>query len=118
MAAITIEHALQLAASHYRAGRLAEAEGLCRQILAQQPHHHPTLHRLGMMALATGRFEEAVQLISEAIRHYSTEASYFSNLGIAYHRLGRSDEAISCLTRAGELSPDSPEIQINLGDAC
>ena len=30
--AITLEQAFQLALAHHRAGRLAEAEGICRQI--------------------------------------------------------------------------------------
>ena len=37
MTPITIEQAIQLALEHHRAGRLAEAEALYRQVLSEVP---------------------------------------------------------------------------------
>jgi hypothetical protein len=37
----------ELGRSHHKAGRLAEAENCCRQVLAVRPNHADALHLLG-----------------------------------------------------------------------
>ena len=39
MAVTSVQQAFDLAVQHHRGGRLAEAEDICRQVLAQQPNH-------------------------------------------------------------------------------
>ena len=50
MTPITIEQAMQIALGHHQAGRLAEAEAIYRQVLAQFPDHADALHLLGVLA--------------------------------------------------------------------
>ncbi|RMD71231.1 MAG: tetratricopeptide repeat protein, partial [Gammaproteobacteria bacterium] len=40
---------IQIALQHHRAGRLAQAEAIYRQILQQNPRHPQALHPLGTL---------------------------------------------------------------------
>ena len=51
----TIQRAMQVAIEHHQAGRLAEAEGIYRQVLARFPDHTDALHLLGVLAGQTGQ---------------------------------------------------------------
>ena len=64
---MTLDRALQLALQHHRAGRLAEAEPIYRQVLARQPDHPDALHLLGLIAHQVGRHADAKALIERAI---------------------------------------------------
>jgi len=46
MPEMTIQQAFNLAIQHQQAGRLQEAESICRQILAVEPRHAGSLHNL------------------------------------------------------------------------
>ena len=45
-----IAQLMQLATEHEQAGRLAEAERILRQVIAEAGDHHPALHLLGIVA--------------------------------------------------------------------
>jgi len=117
MAQITIEQAMQIAAGHYQAGRLAEAGEIYRQILAHYPDHADALHLLGVLAGQSGHLDAAINLIGRAIIINPTVAEYHSNLGETYRRSGDLERAIHCFRRAIELKPDQAESQNNLGIA-
>ena len=72
---MTLEQQLQSGLSHHQAGRLAEAERIYRQILAQQPDHAEALNLLGVLAGQTGRLDAAVDLIHRAIAICSTRCT-------------------------------------------
>ena len=114
---MTIPQAFQIAVDHHRAGRLAEAERVYRQILAAQPDHADALHHLGVIAQQTGRHDVAVEWIRQAIALNPNNPAAHSNLGEAYRRMGLSDEALAAFHHALELKPDSPETHCNLGAA-
>ena len=57
---------LQRGLAHHRAGRLAEAECVYREVLAERGDEPHALHCLGLLALGTGRAAEALQLLSQA----------------------------------------------------
>jgi protein O-GlcNAc transferase len=84
---------MQVAVEHHQAGRLAEAERIYRQVLAQQPDHAGALHLLGVLATQLGRFDEAVELMQRAIRLVPDSAEVQYNLGSALQNMGRLDEA-------------------------
>jgi protein O-GlcNAc transferase len=54
---ISIQQILEQATILHRTGRLKEAAGLCRQILAIKPDHANSLHLLGEIAHQTGEIE-------------------------------------------------------------
>ncbi len=114
---MTIDQALQIALEHHQAGRLADAEGIYRQILTQSPDHAEALHLLGVLAAQVGRTEAAIELIGRAIAINPTIAEYHGNLGESYRRSGRNDEAIVSLRRAIELKSSLADVHNNLGNA-
>jgi tetratricopeptide (TPR) repeat protein len=88
-------------------GRLEQAEQLCREILAAEPHHAGALHLLGAVAGDTGRNELAVALIQEVVAVAPSHSDAHTNLGVALHALGRSEEALAHIHRALALTPQS-----------
>jgi protein O-GlcNAc transferase len=113
---VTIPQAFDLAVQHHRAGRLAEADALYRQILAVQPNHADALHLLGAIAHQVGRDEFAVECIRRAIGVNPAGLHYYIDLGNALATQGQLDEAGASYRRALQFRPDYPEAHINLGN--
>jgi tetratricopeptide (TPR) repeat protein len=102
---------------YHQAGRLNEAERLCRQILALDSHHADSLHLLGLIAYQVGCHDLSVDLISKAIAINPRVASYHSNLGLALQVQGKLDQAVACYRRTLVLKSDYAETHNNLGNA-
>jgi protein O-GlcNAc transferase len=62
-----VQNLFDQAMQHHRAGRVAEAEQLYRQILAIDPRHADSLHLLGVIAHQAGRLDIALDLIGQSI---------------------------------------------------
>jgi tetratricopeptide (TPR) repeat protein len=101
----------------HRQHRMAEAEGLYRQVLAIDPNHVDALHMLGVLAYQAGKPEAAVDLIGRAIALHGENPSFHNNIGEALRYLGRLDDAIGHFTKATELDPAAAEGHMNLGNA-
>ncbi len=110
------EGALENGLEHHRAGRLAEAEAIYRQILAADSRHADSLHLLGMIEHQRGRDDIAVELIGQAIAVSPHQAAYHSNLGTILQAQSKLDEAAACFERALALKPDWAEVHSNLGN--
>src|SRR5215467_1614329 len=94
----------QALALHQR-GQLGEAERLYRQVLARHPDNLDALNLLGVLALQTGRNEEAIDLIGRALARNDRVADFHNNIAEAYRRTGRLDAAAGHFTKATELQP-------------
>jgi tetratricopeptide (TPR) repeat protein len=114
---VEINQALDRALGLHRAGRLDEAEGLYRQILAREPDHAESLHLLGVIAHQAGRNEAAVELIGKAIARNDGMPDFHCNIGNALQALGRFAEAEAHYRRAIVLNPDHVETRNNFGNA-
>jgi Flp pilus assembly protein TadD len=114
---MTVFEAIELALQHQRAGRLAEAESIYRQILAVHPNDENSLHLLGMVASQRGQYQEAADLIGRAITVNPAVGEYHSNLSLVWMATRRYAEAVESCRRALALKPGSPEIYNNLGNA-
>lgn len=90
----------EIAREHHRAGRVAEAERLYRQILDAAPGQPDTLHLMGVLRLQRGDAAAAVDLIGEAIATVADEPRFHANLGHALKSLGREGEAALAFARA------------------
>ena len=97
------------AIAHHQAGRLAEAEGCYRRVLAAQPNHADALSMLGALAHQVGRTDMAIVLIRQAIDHNANNPAYFSNLGCALQDQGKADEAVAAYRQAISLDPNFAE---------
>jgi tetratricopeptide (TPR) repeat protein len=116
MAAMTVEQAIQLAAACVQGGRLADAESLCRQVLAAQPDHAGALYQLGTLILGQSRPQEALELLQRAADLQPGSAACRCDLGVVYRLLGRLDMAVASYRQALTLQPDLAAAHANLGE--
>jgi len=105
------------ALAQHRAGNLAAAEPIYRQIIEQAPGNGHAWHFLGALFLQTARPQEAVQCITKARTLLPADPEVHSHLGAAFGLLGQHAEAVESLRRAAQLSPQSGPIHYNLGTA-
>ena len=110
-----IEQTLAVATEHHRAGRTAEAERLYRDVLDASPGHPDALHLLGVIALQSGRAEEAVDRIGQAVAGDGSSPLFHANLGHALHACGRQREAALSFARALTLLTNEGEGWGNVG---
>ncbi|WP_372399211.1 tetratricopeptide repeat protein [Azospirillum sp. HJ39] len=110
-----IEQTLAVATEHHRAGRTAEAERLYRDVLDASPGHPDALHLLGVIALQSGRAEEAVDRIGQAVAGDDSSPLFHANLGHALHACGRQREAALSFARALTLLTNEGEGWGNVG---
>src|SRR5437879_6156572 len=82
------------------AGQVAQAERLCRGILALDPRHADSLHMLGMIARQAGGLEDARDLMQKSLASNNRSADCHFNLAQVCRQLGRADEAIAHFTAA------------------
>ena len=103
------------ALQEHSAGHLAEAERLCRQAIAANPHHVDSINLLGLMAAQGGRPELALEWFAAAVAIRPAVAAYHSNLGNALQCLGRCNEAVIWFRSGLALAPDHAGLHSNLG---
>jgi len=114
---MTVPQAFDLALQRHRAGRLADAETLYRQILAVQPNHAGALHLLGRIAHQAGRHDLAIEWIRQSIALNPNNSAAHRDLGETCRAAGRPAEATAAYRGALELEPDQAEAHNNLGAA-
>ncbi len=100
----------------HRAGQLSQADELYRRVLDAQPDHVECLHHLGVIALQTGRHDDAKSLIAEAIARDDRIPECHYHIGLACALLGDMDAAAVHNRRAIELVPDYADAHLNLGN--
>jgi tetratricopeptide (TPR) repeat protein len=113
----TTEKDFAAALELYRAGRVTEAEALCRKLLALAPRHVPALHLLATIALQAARCAEAVDCLLRAIALRPSDPELRHLLGTAYLQLERAPQAIASFEAALRLKNPYPEAQCALGVA-
>ncbi len=116
MTSTSADQLLAAAKQHFRAGRFAETESLCQQLILKNSGDSEALHLLGLVAHSLGRQEEAAQLIRRAIASNPSAANYCNNLGAVLTTLGRAAEAIEAYQRTVALQPNMAEAFNNLGN--
>ena len=110
-----VQTALQLAIEHYGAGRHAEAEAVCRQILELAPAQPDALNLLGLTFCARGNPLLGLSYIDQAIDAAPHQSAFYGNRGEVLRRWGMLDAAVASLQRALEIDPDSAQAHNNLG---
>jgi tetratricopeptide (TPR) repeat protein len=105
-----------LASRHHQAGDLVQAMRFYREVLALDPHHADSVHRLGVLAHQRGQNDIAVGLIADAIALDDQVPAFHNNLGSVYRAQGRLADAVASYGRAVALRPDYAEAHSNLGN--
>jgi tetratricopeptide (TPR) repeat protein len=98
--------ALEQAVQLFRAGRLADAEGTLRAVLAAEPALPEALELLGAALGAQGRHAEALEALDRAREARPASATIRHNRAQALFSLGRHREARPELEKALEMKPD------------
>src|SRR5437870_4241165 len=97
----TVDRAIAL----HQAGRVAEAERVYRQVVAQDPGNPDALHLLGLIAHHAGQAAPAIELLARAIASAPLVPLYHMNLARVYRGAGRLGDALTSATRATQLGP-------------
>src|ERR1700722_10595626 len=105
MPSVSPDQLIQAAIQYHQAGQMPQAERLYRQVLAIQPNHPEALHLLGTLAVQLGQYQAGAELIQRAVS-IRPETHYYGNLGEAYRRLGKINQAIDCFRKALALDPN------------
>jgi len=92
------------------AGKLHEAEQLCRQLLSHKSRNDNVLSMLGVIAFRTGRLTEAVEYFSKAAAIDPRNEQHALDLATTLQQSGRADEATAAYRKALSEFPTSANI--------
>lgn len=110
-----IAASLQEAERFRRAGRAAEAERACRELLRTYPKASAALNYLALLVRDRGALDEAADLLHRALEASPRDAPLHNNLGNLKRRMGDLAGAESSLRSAIAFQPAYPEAHYNLG---
>ena len=99
---------------HHLAGRLADAEPIYRQVIAEHPDQPDAYHRLGLLACQAGNAKQAVTLIDRAIQIDPNEWRYHCGRGEVLLAVNQYPDAIAAFEQALRLNGDAPEALFRL----
>lgn len=107
---------MELGLAHHGAGRLDEAQAIYQKIIHADDRHADALHHLGLILMSKGDLAGAIEQMARSAEIAPGEAFYWVNLGAAYRKMGRLDEARGCYERAQSIEPDNAAALTNLGN--
>jgi tetratricopeptide (TPR) repeat protein len=110
-----IDRLLQDALDAYRAGKLGEAEALCKGILKQQPDHVASLQVLAATVGQAGLPGRGIELIQKVIALQPQLADGHTQLAKLLALEGRMTEAVEALKTAIKIEPESAAAYNDLG---
>ena len=112
-----VETLLRQAVALQQNAAYAEAEELYREILVLRPRHFDAIQLLGALALQSGRLEEGIALLKQALAINGMQAPIHSNLAYACNALHRYKEGLASANRALALRADFVDALNNRGNA-
>src|SRR6202035_2493340 len=94
------------------------AEDLYREVCGKGPADAAEAYRcLGILCTQTGRFDEAIEHVTSALRLSPSDGALLNDLGTVFLRAGRPDDAIAAYRRAVAQRPDFAQAHFHLGTA-
>lgn len=111
-----IQNMLAKALTLHQANRLKEAERLYQVILKENPAHPEALNLNGILAIQSGRPEQAVRHLNRAITATPDNPQFHYNLATAHKNLGKVQLALGGFRRAVALRPNYVEAHNNLAN--
>ncbi|MEA1673853.1 tetratricopeptide repeat protein [Nitrospirillum sp. BR 11163] len=100
---------------HDRAGRLDEAERLCRVILRRLPNETAVLHLLGVILCRTRRLVEGAEMLAGVVAAQPGNIPALRALGDAFHALGHLADSVIAYQRILFLRPGDADAHLRLG---
>jgi tetratricopeptide (TPR) repeat protein len=104
------------AVNYLETDKLVDAKKLFLKILAVEPKNVEALHLLGVVAIQSQNYFEAIDFLQQAITLQGHRTEFYNNLGIAYKLAQHYPEAIEAFYQALDLCPESSEIHLNLAN--
>ncbi len=99
----------------HRAGNLAQAEKLYRQILRADASSFPALHMLGFLKGQQGQYDEAITLLNKAVKRNPEDVTARVHHAHALMAARRFDEALIAYDRILAAQPGNFEAHYNRG---
>jgi tetratricopeptide (TPR) repeat protein/flavin reductase (DIM6/NTAB) family NADH-FMN oxidoreductase RutF len=100
----------------HAAARFVEAEVIYQQILAADPAQPDASGMLGWLMHQTGKRQQGLQMMQQAVDALPRNAVLLRNLGAALREEGALDEAIAYSTKALQSEPRFAEAQFDLAE--
>lgn len=91
----------------HKAGKLADAEKIYKQILALNPQHAVTLFMLSQIAIAVRRYGMAEDYVQKAILYRPGIAEFYETQGDLFRTTKKQTEAVTAYNQAYQLKPSS-----------
>ena len=112
---MSLEQMFLEAKALYRAGKYAEAEQNCRQILSQIPENADVLNLVGLIAHAKGYPDTAVSYFERVLRQNQNLAPTWFNMAVSLTACGKYKEALEAYQNVIKCRPDVKETYNNMG---
>jgi len=109
---LTIEQALQQAIEAHKAGKLQDAEGLYRAILAAQPKHPDANHNLGVLAVSLDKTELALPLFKTALEANPNQGQFWVSYIDALIKTNQLDSAKSVLEQGRKMGLTGEKVKV------
>ncbi len=94
-----------------RLQKYAKAAHVFRRCLALDPNYPDARNKLGIALVAEGKFEEAYEHLSQALRETPRSVGVLTHLAQACYYLGKEEEGRYYLRKARDLAPDSEAVK-------
>ena len=98
-----------------RAGQLARAETLFRQVLRADAAHFPALHMLGFVRAQQGHFDDAITFLNKAVRQRPGDVTALTHYAYALLAMQRFEQALAAYDRVLAIDPRHFEALYNRG---
>jgi tetratricopeptide (TPR) repeat protein len=104
------------ASQHLKAGRIAEAEAMYRQLLAAEPEHHEALFNMATILCQQKKYDEAIACCRKVIDKTPDMVMAHNNLGNIYFEQKDLVNALASYRHALELGGRNVELYNNVGN--
>ncbi|UCC97896.1 MAG: tetratricopeptide repeat protein [Phycisphaerales bacterium] len=111
-----VDQSMNEAVQCYEAGRLNQAQQLCREILGSDTNHPDALHLLGVIAYRAGQCEQAIKLVRQAIAQNQQVPQFHNTLGVVLRAAGKHEQALVAYKQATVLNPRYAQAHHNMGN--
>lgn len=95
-------------------GRFNDAELLLQKVINQNPKFIPAYHDLAEIKIRNRRTNEAVKVLSHALKENSSDPKTLNNLGMCWMIRRDYEKALQMFTEAAGLEPENTRYRANM----
>lgn len=95
-------------------GRFNDAELLLQKVINQNPKFIPAYHDLAEIKIRNRRTNEAVEVLSHALKENSSDPKTLNNLGMCWMIRRDYEKALQMFTEAAGLEPENTRYRANM----